>query len=99
MRRRVSALLFGGLVVTACSSDGSSGEERSEASQADTEAAVFSFADDDLCERVSEADVAEWVAAEFDWDGTAEEVGSTSAEIACEWTLQSAGGDLSLIHI
>ena len=95
MRRVLPALLIGALVATACSSDEPSGEERSEASPVATEVAemaVFSFADDDLCEWVSEEDVAEWVGAEFDWDGTVVEVGSTSAQVACEWTLQGTGG-------
>lgn len=54
---------------------------------------VFSFAEHDLCEWVSEADVAEWVAAEFDWEGTATEVASTDEFVACEWTLASGETD------
>ena len=36
---------------------------------------MFSFADDDLCAWVSEPEVAEFLAAEFDWDGIATEQG------------------------
>jgi hypothetical protein len=52
---------------------------------------VFSFADDDLCEWVTEAEVAEFVAAEFDWDGTATEVEGV-ADFWCRWELSSADG-------
>ncbi len=54
------------------------------------EQAVFSFADDDLCEWVSEEDVAEFVAAEFDWQGTAGNQGRPYPEAVCEWTLSGS---------
>lgn len=52
---------------------------------------VFSFADDDLCEWVSEDEVAEWVASEFDWRGTASaaRTGGAADDGACEWHLSS----------
>ncbi len=63
----------------------------------DSQADVFSFADDDLCEWVSEAEIAEWVAAEFDLDGTASEVGTTDAVVACEWTIESTDGEEAVV--
>jgi len=54
---------------------------------------AFSFADDDLCDWVPEAEVAEWVAAEFDWDATATEVQTIDSADGCEWTLASADGE------
>jgi len=58
---------------------------------------VFSFAEDDLCEWVSGADVAEWIAAEFDVDGTATEV-ATDREASCAWTLVSADADFGIVR-
>lgn len=57
----------------------------------DDDVETFTFADDDLCEWVSEVEVAEFVAAEFDWDGTA--VVATVEPDLCEWTLSNAPGD------
>jgi hypothetical protein len=73
----VSALLVLGMSVPGCSG----------------ERDVLSFADDDLCEWVTEAEVAEFVAAEFDWDGTATEVEAVDdPTVACRWELSSADG-------
>jgi hypothetical protein len=50
--------------------------------------AAFTFATDDLCDWVSEDEIAEFVAAEFDWDGTATEIDTRNAE-GCSWELTS----------
>lgn len=55
------------------------------------EQTVFRFADDDLCEWISEAEVAEFVAAEFDWDGTASEL-TRPSRAGCEWGLSGGEG-------
>lgn len=56
---------------------------------------AFTFADDDLCEWVSEDEVAEFVAAEYEWDGTAvlEGAGGTEDADSCQWILTSTAGD------
>jgi hypothetical protein len=48
---------------------------------------VFSFARNDLCEWLSPDTIAELVAAEYDWDGTASEVASTDLPDGCAWKL------------
>ena len=53
---------------------------------------VFSFAENDLCEWVGEAEVAEWVSAEFDWEGVATD-GPVRGTVGCEWMLESADGE------
>ena len=63
----------------------------------DSQADVFSFADDDLCEWVSEAEISEWVAAEFDLNGTASEVGTTDTVVTCEWTIESTDGEEAVV--
>ena len=65
---------------------------------------AFTFADDDLCEWVSEDEVAEFVAAEFEWDGTAvfegaaadryRSAGEPEDPDSCQWTLTSTAGDV-----
>ena len=65
---------------------------------------AFTFADDDLCEWVSEDEVAEFVAAEFEWDGTAVFEGAAADRYraagepedpdSCHWTLTSTAGDV-----
>ncbi|MBT8240580.1 MAG: hypothetical protein KJN63_05075 [Acidimicrobiia bacterium] len=52
---------------------------------------VFSFAEHDLSEWVSEDEVAEFVAAEFDWNGTATKVNGYE-DAAGHWELSSADG-------
>jgi len=57
---------------------------------------AFTFADDDLCEWVSEDEVAEFVAAEFEWDGTAVLEGASEPEEdpdSCQWRLMSTAGE------
>ena len=66
---------------------------------------AFTFADDDLCEWVSAEKVAEFVAAEFEWDGTAVLEGAAADRYraagepedpdSCQWTLTSTAGDVS----
>ena len=76
MRRRSRSLVVAvaalALAAAACSGD-------------DTSEAAFSFESDDLCGRVSEDEVADMVAAEFDWDGAAAEVEAGPSD--CEWEL------------
>ena len=77
MRKLLAIVALGAfaLVLSACS-----GRE---------EKAVFSFAaGDDLCEWIADAEVTEFVAAEFDWDGTATNAGPYDGE-ACRWELSS----------
>jgi hypothetical protein len=50
--------------------------------------AVFTFATDDLCEWVTEDEIAGFVAAEIDWDGTATEIGMPNTA-GCSWELTS----------
>jgi hypothetical protein len=58
------------------------------------DAEPFTFADDDLCEWISEDQVADFVAAEFDWAGTAAELDeATGPEVSCQWRLTSTAGD------
>ena len=77
MRQLVSFVAIAALISVAggCSDD--DGDEQ-----------VFSFAeDDDLCAWVTEEEVAEFVAAEFEWDGTATEVEPDDEFAACHWEL------------
>jgi len=59
------------------------------------DAEPFTFADDDLCEWVSEDRVADFVAAEFAWEGTAAVIDEeTAPQVSCQWRLTgTAGGD------
>ena len=57
---------------------------------------AFSFATDDMCAWVSEDEVAEFVSAEFDWDGTAVETGSGRG--GCEWALTDDDGDTGYLE-
>ena len=60
------------------------------ACSSEDDAAPFSFATGDLCEWVSETEVAEFVAAEFDWAGTAAAVdGALDEAVTCQWELVS----------
>ena len=77
MRKLLAIVALGAfaLVLSACS-----GRE---------EKAEFSFAaGDDLCEWIADAEVTEFVAAEFDWYGTATNAGPYDGE-ACRWELSS----------
>lgn len=107
MRKRdaFGAVLAAGLLVAACSSDGTEStsddqsavqdrtpEQDDEATEVD---GVFSFAEDDLCEWISEDTLTGFVAGEFDWDGVAVEVAAPPEQaddeprgrVACQWEL------------
>lgn len=84
-----AALVLGGGWLVACDGDGE---------EAAGGAGAFSFADDDLCQWVSEAEVAEFVAAEFDWDGTAREL-SNKEGAACQWELSSQDGTIGAVSV
>ena len=61
---------------------------------------VFSFSEHDLCKWVSAAEVAEFVAAEFDWEGMAAEVGAVyDPTVACQWELSSADGTSGSVRV
>lgn len=68
------------LVLGACGGDDDGGDS----------VEAFSFETDDMCEWVSETELADWVAAEFDWDGTATVTAATDEAAACQWKLESA---------
>lgn len=53
--------------------------------------AAFAFATDDLCDWVSENEITEFVAAEFDWNGTATEI-DTRNDAGCYWELTETLG-------
>jgi hypothetical protein len=54
---------------------------------AQSSAAVFSLAHDDLCEWLSPDKIAELVKAQYDWDGTATESASRDSLSGCAWEL------------
>jgi hypothetical protein len=57
---------------------------------------VFSFAEHDLCEWLTPERIAEFVAAEYDWDGTAVEYDAESGfppPGGCGWVLSGDDGD------
>jgi hypothetical protein len=63
------------------------------------DAEPFTFADDDLCEWVSEDQVADFVAAEFPWEGTAAEIDDATAPAeSCHWRLTSTAGDVGDVY-
>lgn len=87
------ALVAIGLVVAACSSDGTESTSEDEITvqdeaptpdEATVQDEVFSFEDDDLCEWVSEDTIAEFVSGEFEWEGTAVEREPRSQDAARE---------------
>lgn len=55
------------------------------AAMATTPERPFSFADDDLCEWITEVEIAEMVSAVYGWDGAATQV--EPYEFACRWEL------------
>lgn len=55
------------------------------AAMATTPERPFSFADDDLCEWITEEEIAEMVSAVYGWDGAATQV--EPYEFACRWEL------------
>ena len=57
-----------------------------------TPAEAFSFADDDLCEWVTEEEIAAFVAAAFDWNGTVTQT-PPDAPATCEWRLTANAGE------
>ena len=66
----------------------------------ETSVAVFSFADDDLCEWVTEEEVAGFVAAAFDWDGTVTQSppdAPPGAPMTCEWQLTADGDPTGML--
>lgn len=58
---------------------------------APSDAAVFSFGRDRLCDWFSAEKIAELVAAEYDWNGTATERGPERYGLGCAWTLSGEG--------
>ena len=48
---------------------------------------VFSFADDDLCEWVTEEEIAGFIATAFDWNGSVNQILSSPSSVNCEWRL------------
>jgi hypothetical protein len=58
----------------------------------DSQADVFSFADDDLCGWVTEEEVTEFIAAAFDWNGTVTQT-PPDAPKSCEWRLTGTAGE------
>lgn len=66
----------------------------------DDDQEVFSFAKHDLCEWVTEEEVAEFVAAEFDWDGAVTEAELSwdiDDDAACQWELSSTGDTTGVV--
>ena len=55
-------------------------------------AEVFSFADDDLCEWVTQEEVAGFIAESFDWNGTVIQ-SPPDAPSSCEWRLTGNAGE------
>ena len=109
MRWVLVVLLAVVMVAAGCSSDDDAAEDATTTTTveetevqtttvppAEVSEAAFTFADDDLCVWVSEDEVAEFVAAEFEWDGTAvlHEVPQENEDIDCEWILTSTAGDV-----
>jgi hypothetical protein len=61
---------------------------------------VFSFADDDLCEWVTEEDVAGFVATAFEWDGTVTRSppdAPSGGPTTCEWQLTADGDPTGIL--
>jgi hypothetical protein len=48
---------------------------------------VFSFADDDLCEWVTQEELTGFITEAFDWDGSAVQTPPDSPSAKCEWRL------------
>ena len=105
------ALVAVGLLVAACSADGTESTSEDETTVQDSvdetivRDAVFSFEDDDLCEWISEDTLTGFVAGEFDWDGVAVQVAPSSEQaddeprgrLACHWELtESSGGYVTI---
>ena len=66
----------------------------------ETSVDVFSFADDDLCEWVTEEEVAGFVAAAFDWDGTVTQSppdAPPGGPMTCEWQLTADGDPTGML--
>ena len=83
-----SAAVLLAITVSSCSDDDTNGAEE-----------AFTFAEDDLCVWVSADEVADFVAAEFKWDGTAEvEQEAVADPDGCDWTLTSTVGTVGEVH-
>ncbi len=66
----------------------------------ETSVDVFSFADDDLCEWVTEDEVAGFVATAFEWDGTVTQSppdAPLGGPTTCEWQLTADGDPTGIL--